>query len=599
MFSFISRIFSSVALFREAFYKYKRKIVILTGLGFISGILGGIGIGAVIPLFSFVSGQGGVLADDPISKIFRWTFSFLGIDFSIFSVIAVLVLLFVFKALFVYIAHIINSRAFANYEVETRREIFKNTMQANWPHLKEHKIGHLSQLIVEDVNASSGILQSISTVILSFTSFVTYAIVAIGISLYITFLVMIISIAVFFALKPLFYRIRKLSISAEKTAKDISHYVNQSLLGAKTIKSMFVEDSVIRGGDAYLKSLTKSKFELSKYNHVSTAFFEPLTLAVIVPIFLLSYKDPLFNIAAFAAILYLVQKMFAFARSIQDRINIINQNIPNLVAVINYQAEAKKHQESPGGIGDFKFESLLKFEDIGFSYDNSEVKVLNGLSFYIRKGEMVGLIGSSGAGKTTIVDLILRLFKPTVGIISVDGGDISDINLKKWRNGVGYVSQDIFLLNDTIANNIRFYNVGISSDEIEESAKSANIHEFVTGLPEKFNTFVGERGLKLSVGQRQRIVLARILARKPELLILDEATSALDNESEASIKQALDGLRGKVTMLIIAHRLSTLMNADRLIVLGEGKVVEEGEPRQLLEDRSSYFYRMYNIDGEK
>jgi len=288
--------------------------------------------------------------------------------------------------------------------------------------------------------------------------------------------------------------------------------------------------------------------------------------------------------------------MFSFARSIQARINVINQNIPNLVAVVNHQAETKKCREGSGGDKDFKFNSSLKFKDVTFGYDDAGIKVLNGLNFTIRKGEMVGLIGSSGAGKTTIVDLILRLFNPATGRITVDGTDVSEINLEKWRKSVGYVSQDIFLLNDTIANNIRFYD-DISDSSIEQAAKSANIHEFIIQQPDKFNTFVGERGLKLSAGQRQRIVLARILARNPKLLVLDEATSALDNESEASIRQVLDSLKGKVTMLIIAHRLSTLMNADRLLVLDGGKIIEEGEPKLLLEDKNSYFYRMCNVDG--
>ena len=597
MFGFISKIFSSITLFRAAFYKYKKKIALLTVLGFLSGILGGIGIGAVIPLFSFISGQEGVLADDPISKIFSRVFSFIGIEFSLFSVVVVLVLLFVFKALFVYAAHVINARSFSEYEVETRRELFKHTMRADWPHLKEHKIGYLSQLIIEDVNASSGILQSISTVILLLTSFITYAIVAIGISFKITLLVVLISIVVFFALKPLFYKIRKFANLTERTAKDISHYVNQSLLGAKSIKSMAAEDRVIKNSDTHFKKLTESRFGLSKYNQINVAFFEPLTLAVILPIFLFSYKDPLFNIASFVAILYLIQKMFSFARSAQDRINVINQLIPQLIAVINYQTEARKHKEDVGGESDFILKESLKFENVSFVYDDSKTKVLDGLSFSIRRGEMVGLIGSSGAGKTTIVDLVLRLFNPTTGKIAVDGTNAADINLKKWRKNIGYVSQDIFLLNDTIANNIRFYDETISDNEVEKAARAANIYDFIIQQPDKFNAFVGERGLKLSAGQRQRIVLARILARNPELLVLDEATSALDNESEASIRQALDGLRGKITMLIIAHRLSTLSSADRLLVLNEGRIVEEGPPKLLLENKDSYFYKMSDISG--
>ena len=184
---------------------------------------------------------------------------------------------------------------------------------------------------------------------------------------------------------------------------------------------------------------------------------------------------------------------------------------------------------------------------------------------------------------------------PNEGRITLDGTDISETDLESWRKNIGYVSQEIFLLNDTVANNIRFYDENISDAQIEKAARQADIYEFISGLPKGFQTVVGERGLKLSAGQRQRVVLARIIARNPEILILDEATSALDNESEVAIQHALEGLRGKMTMLVIAHRLSTLMNSDKLMVLENGKIREEGSPKQLLQDQNSYFFKMHNI----
>jgi len=159
--------------------------------------------------------------------------------------------------------------------------------------------------------------------------------------------------------------------------------------------------------------------------------------------------------------------------------------------------------------------------------------------------------------------------------------------------------EKMLLLNDTIANNIRFYGDGISDENIIEAAKLANIYDFITQRPENFNAMVGERGLKLSAGQRQRIVLARVLARKPKILILDEATSALDNESEVAIQNALEKLRGKITVIIIAHRLSTLSNADRLVVLENGKIAEEGSPKSLLENTNSRFYQIYQAGTGK
>jgi ABC-type multidrug transport system fused ATPase/permease subunit len=223
--------------------------------------------------------------------------------------------------------------------------------------------------------------------------------------------------------------------------------------------------------------------------------------------------------------------------------------------------------------------------------------VLKNLNLIISKGETVGLIGSSGSGKTTIADLIIRLFNPTGGKIIMDETDISEINLKNWRNNIGYVSQDIFLLNDTIENNIKFYS-DLSEEEVIKAAKLANIYDFIMEQPKKFDSLVGERGLKLSAGQRQRIILARVIARKPQILILDEATSALDNESESLIQQALENLHGKITILMIAHRLSTVMNADKLFVLENGEIIEEGVPRVLLENKGSEFSKIYNA-GDK
>ena len=207
----------------------------------------------------------------------------------------------------------------------------------------------------------------------------------------------------------------------------------------------------------------------------------------------------------------------------------------------------------------------------------------------------MGLIGPSGAGKTTIVDLLLRLYQSQKGIIELDGGDISDIKMKEWRTNIGYVPQDAFMINDTIENNIRFYGDSVTNEDIMEAVKMANIYEFIESQPEKFQAMVGERGTLLSGGQRQRIVLARVLARKPKILILDEATSSLDNESEFLIQKAIEGLRGKISILMIAHRLSTVMIADNLIILENGKIIESGSPKNLLQDENSYFYKNYNL----
>jgi len=205
------------------------------------------------------------------------------------------------------------------------------------------------------------------------------------------------------------------------------------------------------------------------------------------------------------------------------------------------------------------------------------------------------VFGASGAGKTTLVDLCLRLLRPAKGVILVDGVPADDISLEDWRKSIGYVSQDIFIKNETIEKNIRFYDDGISERDIIEAAKKANIYDFINNLPDKFQTIVGDRGIMLSGGERQRVALARVFVRSPAILILDEATSALDNESEKAIQDALEAVKSKYTIIIIAHRLSTVMDCDRLIVLADGKILEQGTPAELLKNKDSYFHRVYNL----
>ncbi|MEK7074695.1 MAG: ATP-binding cassette domain-containing protein, partial [Patescibacteria group bacterium] len=225
--------------------------------------------------------------------------------------------------------------------------------------------------------------------------------------------------------------------------------------------------------------------------------------------------------------------------------------------------------------------------------------ILTDVSFRIAKNEMVGIIGPSGAGKTTIADLMLRLFVPDNGEIAIDGKDISRFSLHDFRRHIGYVSQDIFLMNDTIADNIKFYNDSIDETHLIEAARMANIYDFIMSLDKGFKTIIGDRGILLSGGQRQRVILARALVRKPAILILDEATSALDNESEALIQKSIEGLKGSVTVIVIAHRLSTIIRCDRLIGLEDGKIVEVGTPQELLENDNSYFSKVYNLAQKK
>ena len=241
-----------------------------------------------------------------------------------------------------------------------------------------------------------------------------------------------------------------------------------------------------------------------------------------------------------------------------------------------------------------KFKTSLEFKDVHFEYQEGSELVLDSISFKINKGEVVALVGPSGSGKSTIADLIPRFYDATSGEIAIDGNNIKNISLSSLRNNMGMVTQEVILFNDSIRNNISYAQGDKSDDLVKEAARAANALDFIENTPNGFETVVGERGVKLSGGQKQRIAIARALLKNPSILILDEATSALDTESEKKVQTAIESLMKDRTALVIAHRLSTVQKADKIIVIENGKVAETGSHETLFE-KNGIYRRLYDL----
>ncbi|MBI5298920.1 MAG: ABC transporter ATP-binding protein [Deltaproteobacteria bacterium] len=241
----------------------------------------------------------------------------------------------------------------------------------------------------------------------------------------------------------------------------------------------------------------------------------------------------------------------------------------------------------------------VEFKNLSFHYPlKPNQPVLNGIELVLKKGEITALVGSTGSGKSTLTSLLIGFYQPTQGCILVNDHDFADLNLEDWRHKIGYVSQDIFLFNDTIQNNILLWDKNISRAEMESAAKLAQLHDFILTLPEGYDTVVGDRGLKLSGGQAQRVAIARAILRKPEILIFDEATSALDNLTEKAVYNAISALRQNAVVLVIAHRLSTVRDADQIAVLEHGKITEIGSHDTLLNQKGRYSHLYHGFESE-
>ncbi len=269
-------------------------------------------------------------------------------------------------------------------------------------------------------------------------------------------------------------------------------------------------------------------------------------------------------------------------------------NLPSAEIVIDFLRRDNKLFLQSGNITYNKLTEGIRFEAVSFAYPNHQKIVLKEIDLWIPKGKTIALVGASGAGKSTIADLLPRFYDPIDGRITIDGEDLREYNLQSVRQSMGVVSQDTFLFSNSVHYNISYGLKDVTEQDIIDATKRANAYEFITQLPQGFETEIGERGVMLSGGQRQRMAIARALLRNPDILILDEATSALDTVSERLVQEAIDELCRDRTTLVIAHRLSTVQKADQIVVLDKGKVVEIGNHQELLA-KNGYYARLYTM----
>jgi ATP-binding cassette subfamily C protein len=578
-----------VSLFRKAFGAYYAQIALILFFTVMSSASEGIGISAVVPAFSFIAGGS---PTDAISVFLKHFFLFFHIPFTFRTLLLFIAVLFVVRTVLLFFVQIITARIVFGYQRDIRKRLFSLTMRAGWPYLSKQKLGHLSQLLMSNASTAAGFFTNFSIITIIATKTIAYLFVSVNVSPFIALFAVIAGGGALFLFKPIFAKGKNYSVLGERLGRDASHFVNQHISGMKTVKTMDIEEPVEKKAEDYFEQM-----RISSVAHFTIRGVLQMTIAlgglVFVGIaFAIMYHLPGFQLATFGVIVYALNQIFTQIQLVQGQLHTAGSVLPYLSSLTEYEDEVSRNAEPRTNLLSAPpvLSSGIEFSHVSFAYTGRS-QVLHDVDFSIPRGAMVGIIGPSGTGKTTVADLLMRLYEPTSGTIRVDGKPLQDIPLSAWRRSIGYVTQDIFLLNDTLANNISFYEP-LSRKEVVAAAKLANIDEFIESLPQGYDTLVGDRGVLLSGGQRQRVVLARILARKPALLILDEATSSLDSESERAIQSTIEGLHGQVTTLIIAHRLSTVVNADTIIAFEGGTIIESGTPGELLKNPNSYFGKM-------
>ncbi|MFI5260391.1 MAG: ABC transporter ATP-binding protein [Candidatus Paceibacteria bacterium] len=578
----------NIAVLWRTFRNYRWQIVALMFLGIVGAALDGIGVNALIPLLSFYTHSSSG-PTDTISRALQSLFSFLHISFTFRYLLTFIIALFFFRAVAVTLFSYVRGWISADFLGTESEAMLQRVLHTSWPYILTQKIGTLQATLVRDIQQTGNLLVVMGQTIQSFSGFFMYLLIALNISPIMTLCALIGGVVLLLVVRPLMLRTQAMGNRLTVTEKSYSQFLSEHIIGMKAVKAAGIEERALESGGTLVEKIRALSVRRSLIRAVSGSLFQPFSLIFVIILFSITYRQPDFNMVSFAAALYLIQKIFTYLESGQGALHTIMESIPYAQNIELFKGKLDEHREvSTAGVVPFYFDKELSFKDVSFSYGEGK-EVLANVNFSIRKGETIGLIGPSGSGKTSVADLLLRLFKPNGGGILIDEKPISAISVESWRRHIGYVAQDVFLLNASIEENIRFYRPELSRESIIEATKQANIYDFILGLPAGFDTITGDRGVMLSGGQRQRIALARALADKPAFLILDEATSALDSESEKLIQESIRALHGSVTVFIIAHRLSTIEHSDRLLVLDQGRIIEEGTPQYLLNRPDSYF----------
>ncbi|MCA0000429.1 MULTISPECIES: ABC transporter ATP-binding protein [unclassified Mesorhizobium] len=483
-----------------------------------------------------------------------------------------------------------------------RMNLFESIGKARWGVFTRMRGSDLDHALTGDIDRVQGAAFSLLMLVQIAVLLAGYLVISMFISPVMTLFAVVIGMLMFLALRP--FRSRATAFGQVLTTNRQDQYrtVSEFLGGIKVAKSLNIEATYFAQLQATLERMKADNIAYVRNSSTGTALFQVASvigLSLFIYVALVRFD---LSLAEIVVLLLVFMRIAPRFMDMQTQAQQVLINLPAYAAMRSLQMRFDAERE-PGhaGIQDARKLSLdfgLNVRGVSFAYEDGAAKtVVSDITFGLPAGKVTALIGPSGSGKSTIADMLLGLLEPTAGTILVDGVEIDAVNRRGWRDQVAYVPQDVFLLHDTIAANLRLAAQQASDDELWAALRSAHAAEFVERLDLKLETVVGDRGVRLSGGERQRIALARALLRNPSLLILDEATSALDWQNQALIAQSIDGLRGSMTILTIAHRPSMIAFADWVVAMENGRVVEVGQYRRLKAKAGSRLSRM--LSGEQ
>ena len=510
-----------------------------------------------------------------------------------------LVVVFGIKNIALYMKNITVSIVQFRLITDLRNKLYNHLHYLSLSYFNKNKSGELTAILVSDIDNMRGALstsfQKLFVEPINIIAFLTLLFIISPKLTAIAILVVPISGAIIFGIAQ---SIRRRAARSQAKLAGITSIIAETLSSIRIVKAFVMKNYELRRFYAQTKKYYELMLSKDRLRLLSSPITETVGASIAALLLFIGARDVLVTQSIssedFIRFILLLFSVLGPIKSLGNVFNELQNGLASADRVFSILDIKSDINDIENAVELNQFENHIVFKDVSFHYDQSSQEVLKNVDFSIKSGQILALVGPSGAGKSTLVDLIPRFYDVTDGAINIDGKNIKDVKLDSLRSLMGIVTQETFLFDDSVKANIAYGLDSISDDIIKKAAIAANANEFIKELPEGYDTIIGERGVKLSGGQRQRIAIARAIVKNPPILILDEATSSLDTESEKIVQDAIEKLMHNRTVIVIAHRLSTVHNADKIIVLDKGLIIDMGTHEELI-NKDGIYKQLHNL----